>query len=165
MDYVDAGADISPCGRYRYRLWRVWDRGLSRLVFIMLNPSTADGRADDPTIRSCARLARALGYGAIEIVNLFAWRATKPADLPLPPSRARGAGNARAIEAAVRRGVVVCAWGAHKYAVDVAPGVLSVVALHKRHAYCLGRTKSGAPRHPLYVRTDAKLEIYWERQR
>ena len=72
------GAVISDCKRYRYRLWRIWNGSQSRLVFVMLNPSTADGEQDDPTIRKCVGFAERLGYGGIEVVNLFAWRATDP---------------------------------------------------------------------------------------
>lgn len=163
MKYVDSGAEFSDCGRYRYKLWRTRDRDLARLVIIMLNPSTADGRNDDPTLRSCVRLAAALGYGGVVILNLFAWRATDPADLPVDLLRARGPYNRRAVRAELRRrGVVVCAWGAGTAAARGSPSMMSEVARHRRRVYCFGLTKAGCPRHPLYVRSDKELEIYWE---
>ena len=71
--FAQSGATISPCGIYRYRLWRRWGEGRS-CVFVMLNPSTADALVDDNTIRSCVRLAQELGFGGIIVVNLFALR-------------------------------------------------------------------------------------------
>ena len=76
---MERGADISPCGRYRYSLWRKWGPGAT-CMFVGLNPSTADETADDPTIRRCMAFARDWGYGALCMANLFAYRATDPAD-------------------------------------------------------------------------------------
>ena len=75
------GAVVSDDGLYRYILTRTWDRSLPALVFCMLNPSTADATVDDPTIRKCIGFAQRLGYGGIIVVNLFAYRATKPREL------------------------------------------------------------------------------------
>src|SRR5689334_16488446 len=77
---VRKAASISECGRYRYSLHRWWGAG-ERLYFVMLNPSTADAEVDDPTIRRCMGFARTLGFDGIGVVNLYAFRATKPADL------------------------------------------------------------------------------------
>ena len=78
-----SGAVFSPCERYRYKLWRVWDpaRPLGCVMFLMLNPSTATDTEDDPTIRRCIGYARSWGYGGLYVGNLFAYRATDPADL------------------------------------------------------------------------------------
>jgi hypothetical protein len=78
--FGDRGATLSDCGRYRYRLWRRWADGPT-VLFVMLNPSTADADVDDPTIRRCIGFARSWGAGALEVVNLYAWRATQPAEL------------------------------------------------------------------------------------
>ena len=78
---TEAGALLSSCGTYRYRLWRYWHTEREPLIFIMLNPSTADAMQDDPTIRKCIGFAKRLGFGGIEVVNLFAYRATDPRDL------------------------------------------------------------------------------------
>lgn len=160
-DFLERDALISECGKYRYLLRRIWDHDKQRVLFIMLNPSTADAEVDDATIRSCIRLSKALGYGSFEVVNLFAWRATDPAKLPTPPSMARGPINPRVIEAAVHRcDTVVCAWGAHPYAAMNARGVLDIVKLYRPSAYCLGKTKAGAPKHPLYIKTGTQLETF-----
>ena len=75
------GATISECGLYRYSLTRVWDDVLPMCIFVMLNPSTADADIDDPTIRRCINFAKREGCGSLMVVNLFAYRATSPADM------------------------------------------------------------------------------------
>lgn len=137
-------------GPYRYHLWRRWDAAAS-LLFVMLNPSTADAARDDPTIRRCVGFARAWGFGAVEVVNLFAWRATDPREL----RRARdpvGPDNDRAIlAAAARNQAIIAAWGNHGALGERDRQVAALLAPFG--ARCLGaRTSGGAPRHPLYVR-------------
>jgi hypothetical protein len=159
--YLENDAVISECGKYRYLLRRAWDHAKPRALFIMLNPSTADARADDATIRSCVRLVSGIGYGSMEVVNLFAWRATDPKDLPTPPSAAIGPNNSRTIEAAVVRcDMAICAWGAHPYAAKHAQGVLDIIRLNRPAAYCFGKTKAGAPKHPLYIKSGTALESF-----
>ena len=106
-------AEISPCGLYRYRLTRTWDAAAPALLFVMLNPSTADASEDDPTIRRCLGFARRERAGGLVVANLFAFRATDPKALedaadPIGPD------NARWIETCVREtsGPIVAAWGA-----------------------------------------------------
>lgn len=108
------GAIFSECRRYRYALWREWDRNAPQMIVIGLNPSTADERVDDPTIRRCIDFAKQ-GCGKLVMLNLFAFRATKPADMlaavePVGPktnvvlhSYARDS----------RTAVAVAAWGKH----------------------------------------------------
>ena len=134
-------------GRYRYRLWRRWHPGAATAVWVMLNPSTADDRRDDPTIRRCIGLARAWGFGGIEVVNLYGLRATRPADL-FAARDPVGPGNDLAIARAAASGdAVFAAWGVHgrARAGDVR-ALLAGCAL-----WCLGVTRAGEPRHPLYV--------------
>lgn len=115
--------DATICGdhdEYRYDLTRTWDRTLPLVVFVMLNPSTADGLKDDATIRKCMRFAWIWGYGGIVVVNLFAWRATNPKMVAaLPDQRGTGPLNDDFIEAAVTESgstLTVCAWGAQMFA-------------------------------------------------
>lgn len=157
-------AVISDCGTYRYTLTREWERDdkTSRFlgcVFVMLNPSTADAEVDDPTIRRCIGFANREGYNHLTVVNLFAFRATNPKDLPADMRVAEGPENYRHVHAAVERaGLVICAWGAGM------PGNQR----HRLHpemyregpVWCLGKTKGGHPRHPLYVRADQPLERF-----
>jgi len=160
---LDRSAVISPCGRYRYRLTRTLPGSTPGLAFVMLNPSTADAEVDDPTIRRCINFAA--GTGGIVVVNLFALRATDPRELREHGSEAVGPENrfylARVLTDSLAGGAqVVCAWGAHAQALSV--GYLFELHARERGAclWCLGRTKSGAPRHPLYVRRNQPLEIF-----
>jgi hypothetical protein len=133
---------------YRYSLTRRWDAALPRLGFVMLNPSTADDATDDPTIRRCISFARAWGFGALEVVNLFAYRATDPEVLrivtdPLGPNNDYFIG-----EMVSRSARIVVAWGIHGTLKgrDCAAMSLLGPGLH-----CLGVTIAGHPRHPLYI--------------
>lgn len=180
LTYIHSGARISSCGKYRYKLWREW-RGIhdpknwrwlggndgageplgepKSVLFVMLNPSTADGETDDPTIRRCAGFARAWKFERLEVVNLYAYRATKPADLFAFQAQGGdpiGWENSEIIEQAARdSGLVVCAWGANA---DNAFHVEEVRGwMRDRPHFALGFTKDGYPRHPLYVRMDAQL--------
>ena len=156
--YLDAGADISPCGLYRYRLWRTWSAkpDARRVLFVMLNPSTADGSQDDPTLRRCVGFAHAWGYGALTVCNLFAWRATDPSELLVRGVDRVGPENDAALALAAQDAhLVVAAWGAFRGTTHRAPAVLA--ALRQRHAvHALGLTRGGDPKHPLYLPGDLK---------
>lgn len=157
---MERDAVISDCGKYRYLLRRAWDHSLPRALFIMLNPSTADAEIDDPTIRSCIRLTKALGYGSFEVVNLYGLRATDPielakADDPIGPCNADIADNAIG-----RCDIAICAWGAHPMAERRARDIRSWVRGWKPAAYCFGLTKSAAPKHPLYLKTATPLQVW-----
>lgn len=159
--FIERDAVISDCGKYRYLLRRSWDHDKPRALFVMLNPSTADAQIDDPTIRSCYRLVNALGYGSFEVVNLFAWRATDPNDLAASPDPIGNPKNADVVCAALGRcDMAICAWGAHWRAAQRADLMVSTIRGYKPAAYCLGVTKSGAPKHPLYIKTGTPLVMY-----
>jgi len=164
---IMSGAVISPDEKYRYVLWRVWDQGQDWMTFIMLNPSTADANEDDATIRRCKRFARDNDCGGLIVVNLFAYRATQPDDL-LQAENPVGPDNKRWVENVISMstGPVVAAWGSWWYSNQSkrhgqAIPRLSVEAIAKKRGvplYCLGRTLSLQPRHPLYIPNDQKLE-------
>lgn len=149
------GAWISKDGLYRYALWRFWDPSCVSLPILMLNPSTADAEADDPTIRRCIGFATREGFGGIMVVNLFAYRATNPADLAAV-SDPRGPDNEAAVLAATEGRRVLCAYGASMGA-DKAYFTLQAMRARGAETMCLGVTKDGAPRHPLYVRGDQPM--------
>jgi hypothetical protein len=162
------GAGQNGAETYRYTLARSWDDcGSKPMVFVMLNPSTADAEKDDPTIRRCINFARREGYCSIQVVNLFAWRTSKPADLLLVDEELRrGPDNGEYIKTVLKgAGVVVCAWGSWW---DSLPewkrtsriGIESIAHRYGHRTMCLGKTAKGHPRHPLYVRADAPL-IPW----
>jgi len=142
------GPVIDPTGQYRYTLWRECGPADARVAFVMLNPSTADATRDDPTIRRVIGFARSWGYGSVEVVNLFAYRAPYPRILRTVPDPI-GPQNDRYLVQAVRRAqLVVAAWGTgHLPGRDRA-----VIGLLGESLYCLGTTQGGCPRHPLYVR-------------
>jgi hypothetical protein len=158
--FLERDAVISDCGSYRYLLRRTWDHDKPRCLFIMLNPSTADAEIDDATIRSCIRLSKGFGYGSFEVINLFGLRATDPAELakaedPIGPMNERiGAA------AIIRCDVAICAWGAHPMAQRHGQNIVGLVRSYRPAAYCLGKTKAGAPKHPLYIKSGTALETY-----
>ncbi len=144
---MNGGATFDGTGTYRYHLWREWDPGLPAVTFVMLNPSTADAEQDDPTTRRCIGFARSWGYGRLEVVNLFAYRATSPRELagvtdPVGPANPRWLCDS--LDGA---DAVVVAWGNRGLTMreEVRP------AVDRQGLTCLGRTGRGAPRHPLYV--------------
>lgn len=157
--YEPRTATLSPCGRYRYTLTRRWAPHGPVCVLIMLNPSVADAQIDDPTIRRCMDFARQLGCSALHVVNLYAYRATDPAQLRIVDDPI-GVDNhmhlrSAAVMARDTSGHLIAAWGAHAdpdRAAAVAAEAAAIAPLH-----CLGRTKHGIPRHPLFLPKTAKL--------
>lgn len=156
---VEKAATISGDGLYRYGLHRWWGWG-DRLVFVMLNPSTADANQDDPTIRRCMGFARTLGFDGINVFNLYAFRAARPADLWLADEPTGGQRNDDLLREVLRQSKaqpVVAAWGANAKA-DRVSTFMSWRGSER--VLALGLTKAGAPRHPLYLRADARLGRY-----
>ena len=154
-------AILSPDGVYRYRLTRQWreaDGYGRRAVFVMLNPSTADAENDDPTIRRCMDFANSWGCDGLMVVNLYAFRATDPKAMlkapdPVGPDNdtwiQRSLSYARLYETPI-----VVAWGANAKLDRVAQFTRLT---HGADWQCLGVTKDGQPRHPLYLRSEAEL--------
>ena len=158
-------AVFSEDGKYRYLLSRQWSDFAPRVLFIMLNPSTADAEANDPTVKRCVDYAHEWGYGSIEVANLFALRSTDPSRL-LKDKDPIGPDNLLMIEAALTRAkMVVGAWGNNvdpKHRISTARRVIDMV--RKTHdLYALSRTNAGEPGHPLYLKVDAKPFIIYER--
>lgn len=149
-------ATISPCGQFRYRLGRRWSEGRT-LLFVMLNPSTADAEVDDRTIVRCIGFAQAEEFGALEVVNLFAFRTPKPAALkaagyPVGPD------NDAHIKAEARAADTVClAWGAHGAGLHRRGEVLELLRGTGKQPWCLALTEGGEPAHPLMLRSSCRL--------
>jgi len=150
-------AVFSPDRLYRYSLTRQWS--LARpMTLIMLNPALADAQRDDATIRRCLAFARRERCGSLEVVNLFALRSKDPAALRSHPEPV-GEDNDVFIAAACPPGrLVVAAWGVHGAMFGRAAEVAAMLAARGVPLLCLGVTADGAPRHPLYVRGDQRLE-------
>ncbi|OUL27295.1 hypothetical protein BV378_11765 [Nostoc sp. RF31YmG] len=146
-------------GSYRYLLKRVWDVNNPQITFIMLNPSTADAEKDDPTIRKCIKFANSWGYGSLEVVNLFAYRATKPRDLFQVSEPIGSDNNLYLLAAAERAKLIILAWGIHGSFLKRDRTVLNLFS-SRQCLYCLGRTKAGHPRHPLWLDSSTQPTIF-----
>ncbi|MGR3490511.1 MAG: DUF1643 domain-containing protein [Shimia sp.] len=150
MGETTSTAVYSDCEAYRYMLERRWGEG-RRVAYVMLNPSTASELRNDPTIERCERRARAGGFGAFRVVNLFAFRATRPSDLR-NAAHPDGAENANTLSNAMEwADVTLAAWGVHGAHRDAGPRFARACGAAGHVLHCLGTTKAGHPRHPLYV--------------
>lgn len=153
-EYMHKSAHLSDDGLYRYRLGRVWGDQHHVLTWVMLNPSIADHTLDDPTIRRCIGFARAWGYGGLEVVNLYAFRATKPDELwktddPVGPKN-DDALRATFMSAAHRGAHVIAAWGVNAE-IQRTQFVATLARAAGAQLQALSVTKSGQPGHPLYL--------------
>ena len=142
--------------KYRYALWRIWDRRKPICMFIGLNPSTADENIDDPTIRRCKNYSADWNYGGICMTNLFAFRSTHPHDLlntlkPIGPEN-----NTWLMYLAIHSKIVVACWGNWGTMSKRNEEVRKLIP----NLYCLSTTKRGQPKHPLYVPIAVKLKQY-----
>ncbi|WP_371156688.1 DUF1643 domain-containing protein [Jannaschia sp. 2305UL9-9] len=145
-------ATYSDDEAYRYDLTRVWDEQGRRVAFVMLNPSTATELSNDPTVERCERRARALGFGAFRVTNIFAWRATDPKDMRAQADPVGGAANDAAIrDAALWADATVCAWGTHGAHLNRGPAVERLLRETGQPLFHLGLSKAGHPKHPLYI--------------
>ncbi len=148
-------AVISDCGKYRYRLDRRTPVPIGderQMLFIMLNPSTADAELDDPTIRKCRGFCERAYHGGFTVVNLFAYRATDPAELkkasdPIGPENMR-----HIMKAASEADTIICAWGTKGSFGRQNEKVIN--ALKENDLFALELTKDGHPKHPLYISYD-----------
>lgn len=159
-------AVFSPDRTHRYSLTRVWGKGL-RACWIMLNPSTADAFTDDPTIRRCINFTKGLGgYGGLVVVNLYSLRATNPRELwthPNPIGELGGHHLYSQVHAAYdNHAEIIAAWGTHGARHDRGSNVAQGMANVGFELHCLGTTKDGHPKHPLYVPGDMPI-VPWER--
>lgn len=153
-------AVFSPCRRYRYALTRRVGFGARVVAFLMCNPSTADETKNDPTIRRCIDFATRDGFGVLRILNLFAWRSTDPRGLleaadPVGPDN-----DATILAIAAEAEIVICAWGVHGRLHGRANAVLALLRPHADKLRSLGLTKTGAPRHPLYLPGRTMVEAF-----
>ncbi len=144
-------AVYSDCERYRYSLTRVWDESGRKALFIMLNPSTATEVQNDPTVERCERRARALGFGAFRVLNIFAWRATDPRDMRAAADPVGPANDTAILESLPWADQVIAAWGTHGAHLDRGPAVERLLRGAGADLFHLGLSKEGHPKHPLYI--------------
>lgn len=158
-EHDNAGAEFSPCRTWRYVLWRrwAWEGYASQVMFIGLNPSTADETQDDPTVRRCINFAKCWGFSGLLMMNAYAFRATDPKDMkaaadPVGPGNDEAFGYRR-----TQVGLIVAAWGNH------CTGERAAEVLHAigQPVHCLGTNQSGSPKHPLYLKADTQPQPFW----
>lgn len=147
----------SNCECYRYALSREWEPDGAQLLYIMLNPSKATETQNDPTIERCERRARRLGFGGFAVANLFAWRETDPKALRAAPAPVGEDNDAVLMDLAAKASHTLAAWGVHGAHLGRAEAVARLLLDAGVALSCLGQTKEGHPRHPLYVSYQTSL--------
>lgn len=147
--FEESGAEFSRDRKYRYVLWRIWNRNLPLVMFIGLNPSTANESQPDPTITRVKRFATDWGYGGFYMMNLFAIVSADPIVLKTDPNPL-GDNDGWLEKIAPKCSKVVFAWGNFKEARDRSKEVIKMFP----EAYALVLNKNGSPKHPLYVKGD-----------
>ncbi|MFZ1084542.1 MAG: DUF1643 domain-containing protein, partial [Terracidiphilus sp.] len=161
---VKSSADFGGDNKeYRYTLKRVWDASLGSVLFVMMNPSTADPYVDDPTVAKCQRYARAWGYGTMLVGNTFAYRATNQKDLLQVADPVGPKNDKYLLHMAAEAGMIVLAYGKpHKNLCQRGRDVAALLrrAGHKLHVLKL--CNDGTPSHPLYLRGTLKPYLFGE---
>ncbi len=163
-DDAPSEAVYSDCERYRYLLTRTWDANGTRALFIMLNPSKATEVQNDPTVERCERRARALGFGAFRVANIFAWRDTDPKKMRAA-SDPIGPDNNQAILDSVQNWIrpqdqIIAAWGTHGEHLSRGQEMEKLLRTAGKPLYHLGLSKAGHPKHPLYIRYAEQTQIW-----
>ena len=153
MSFIYKNATFSSCRKYRYSLSRIWDKKKKYVLFIGLNPSTADEEEDDPTIRRCVNYAKEWGYGGFMIVNLFAYRTTLPSNLKKVKYPVGSENDKYIMTLSKKADITVAAWGNNGNLYSRDNQVLSLLP----NLMSLKVNKSGQPAHPLYLKKDLKL--------
>ena len=150
------GAEFSPCRKYRYSLWRFWQKDCRYAAFVCLNPSTADETENDPTVRRCINYAHDWGYGGMIMLNIFAFRATEPKDMKLAEDPVGPDNDFHLRTASSKAGITVCGWGNHGSYLGRDKEALLLL----KDPHCLTVTAGGHPGHPLYLKKSLKPRRY-----
>ncbi len=145
-------AILSECRKYRFALWRTWDDSKPYVMFVGLNPSTADENTDDPTLTRCINYAKSWGFGGVCMANLFAYRATEPKDMKAAKNPIGYDNNEWLKKLSKEAGLVVAAWGNDGSYQGRSEQVKQLLP----NIHCLKINKSGEPAHPLYQKSNLK---------
>ncbi len=156
LEKLETGAELSECRTYRYALWRIWDNNKPKVMFIGLNPSTADENTDDKTITRCTNFAKSWGYGGFYMTNLFAYRSTDKSKLPLVENPIGDDNDLYIAKYAKLADKTVAAWGNDGVFLERSAIVSNLIA----PLFCLEVNQTGEPKHPLYVSSDTTLKEY-----
>jgi len=155
---IERDAHFSECRTWRYTLDRSWNYWKPFLLWILLNPATANAEVDDPTNRRGIRYAQEWGYGSLTFCNLFAFRTAYPSELK-KASDPIGPDNDGMIMINARRAdKIMIGWGNHGDYMNRSDEVLDMLEDYK--LYCLTQNKSGQPKHPLYCKADMKPVLF-----
>ena len=150
---MERSAILSQDGQYRYQLSRVWDETKPKILFVMLNPSTADANIDDPTIRRVVNFSKSWGYGGVFVGNLYAFRSTNPKNLKLANDPI-GPENITHIKTLLEKtDRVIYAWGNNRKEPEWLQKLVET-------PYCIDISKKGIPKHPLYLKKDLMPKVY-----
>lgn len=143
---------MSECRKYRFALWRTWDESKPYVMFVGLNPSTADEKTDDPTLTRCINYAKLWGFGGVCMANIFAYRATEPNNMKAAMDPVGAENNDWLKKLSRDAGMVVAAWGNDGSYLGRSGQVKKLLP----NLHCLKLNKSGEPAHPLYQKADIK---------
>jgi len=157
FNITNSGSEFSECRKYRYALWRIWDLSRPLVMFVGLNPSTANETTNDPTIRSVIRIAKANGYGGVYMMNCFPLVSTDPAKLEVNGDMEFN--DHRLKKVARLCNAVIFAWGSFSIVKDT--GRDKVLTGMFPNAFALAINQNGSPKHPLYCRTDTTF-VKWQ---
>ena len=157
---ASSSAIFSDDMAYRYALHRMWELGHGLVVFVMLNPSTADAHKNDPTVERCERFAKGWGYASLAVVNLFGLRSTDPKALYDHPDPVGPENDMHLRMHANLANLIVCAWGNHGG--RRAATITQLLRDDGNVLHCLGRNKTRQPVHPLYQPKSAMPIIFEE---
>lgn len=166
MKVVKSGARFSTCRTWRYALWREWDSQKGFVLFVGLNPSTANEVDNDPTISKCMGFADRWGFGGIYMLNLFAFCATQPERMigvidPVGPEN-----DSTFSLYSSKSNLVVAAWGGsvpmrERARLNLDTRINFVLRNINTQVHCLGRTQDGSPKHPSRISYDTPREVFW----
>jgi len=160
--FLESSAEFSLCRIWRYSLIRRWKSGSRLLMFVGLNPSTADEFKNDPTVRRVMGFARQWKYDGLVMMNIFAYRATDPKVMKTvvdPVGPENDAWLLKMAGATIMQGCpIIAGWGAH--GVHLRRDSVVIELLSEFDLYCLGKTKGGYPKHPLYLRSDTTIGMF-----
>ena len=157
---MEKGATLSRCRKYRYVLWRKWDNFLVDelyVMFICLNPSTADEKIDDKTVIRCINFAKDWGFSGMYITNLFAYRTKDVAKLLKAKDPVGPRNDHYILETSKDSKIVVAAWGSNGKFNNRDLVVMKMLP----ELHYLKCTKDGHPWRPLYLPKDLKPKL-WE---